>query len=239
MQRAAPVPSRKVCLKPLPSPPSKADAKSHVRQSQQRQGGQAPGRAGGCQRGHRLKTLLDIGVLKFFINLGAHNNIDFGGRHVRSKYCSGYSVTHHLCPKYLCPKSKNILPWLFSIQFKPTDAHKCPGDQPGESPLLLRPCRRESPSRTPGRLGGDPAAALCFVAFPAKKRVGVSHKQPVSPGGGKHGAEKGCQAWGTPVTPQFRAGATAPRAKEALAPGRTPSLPQPGGSLTQAPTRAR
>lgn len=55
----------------------------------------------------------------------------------------------------------------------------------------------------------------------------------------KQRAEKGCEAWGTRVTPQARAGATTPRTKEGLAPSRTPSLPQPGGSgRAQAPIRS-
>lgn len=41
----------------------------------------------------------------------------------------------------------------------------------------------------------------------------------------KHRAQKGCEAWGSAVTPQFGTGAAAPRPKEALAPGMTPTHP--------------
>lgn len=85
-----------------------------------------------------------------------------------------------------------------------------PRDQPGASPLLLRPCRRKSPARGPRRARGDSAAALGFAAIPAKQRAPrVSHWQPVGAEGRKHWAEEDCEDWGSPVTPQCRAGARA------------------------------
>lgn len=168
MQRAAPLPSRKVCLKALPSPPSKADAKSHVRQSQQRRGGQAPGRAGGCQRGHRLKPLLDTDVLKFFINLGAHNNIDFGGRHVRSKYCSGYSVTHHLCSKYLCPKSKTSFPGSSLLNLNPPMHINAPETSLERARCCSDRAVGKAPPGPPGGSGVTPQPHCVSSHFPQR-----------------------------------------------------------------------
>lgn len=55
--------------------------------------------------------------------------------------------------------------------------------------------------------------------------------------GGKLRAEKGCEEWGTRVTPQCRAGASAAPG-EALAPGRAPSLPPAAPRLPPALPRA-
>lgn len=62
-----------------------------------------------------------------------------------------------------------------------------PREQPGGSPPLLRPCRRETPARAPrGELGATPPPRWVSSRFPKRKRAPrVSHPSPVGPGGGK------------------------------------------------------
>lgn len=95
----------------------------------------------------------------------------------------------------------------------------------------------KAPPGPSGGLGGDSAAPFHRISRKeASESPTCSRSVPAAESTGRRRAAR----MGNPITPQFGAGATAPRAKEALAPGRTPSLLQPGGSgRAQAPTRAR
>lgn len=93
---------------------------------------------------------------------------------------------------------------------------------------LTVPSGKPLPS-SPGDLGVSPRTAFSRISL---KELSESLPRAAGqPWRRKHRAQKGCEAWGSPVTPQFRTGAAAPRPKEALAPvEHTPTLPQPGGS---------
>lgn len=108
-----------------------------------------------------------------------------------------------------------------------------PRDQSGGIPLLLRPCRRESPARAPRGARVDPAAGLGFAGLPTKQLTPrVSHPRPVGPGGGKHRAEKGC---GEPLSPRSRGRGAGSRQDTQPPSGRAAAAV----ALPPVPTRAR
>lgn len=94
---------------------------------------------------------------------------------------------------------------------------------------------------SPGSLGRSRPHRTGVVTLPVKRRAPrMSHKQTVGPRGGKHRAEKDCEAWGAhyPSVPSRRQ--SSPRKGTGRTPG-PPRAPGRPGRATQEllPSRAR